>query len=169
MSRAATTWSFLAVLVMAVSLGPSFAHVLEAPPRLTAWPPELWREATVFHGQFAWFALVGAPLDVGSILLGAAMAVVLRHRRPAFGLVLAATVCYAVSLATWLAVVAPMNAVLAQWEPGPVPETFEAVRNRWEAGHIAITAIKFAGLCCVIAGALSLGRQGAAQAERARR
>jgi H+/Cl- antiporter ClcA len=169
MSRAATTWTFLAVLVMALSLGPSFAHVLEAPPRMTVWPPELWREATVFHGQFAWFALVGAPLDVGSILLGAAMTFVLRRRPPAFWLALAATVCYAASLATWLAVVAPMNAVLAQWEPGPVPETFEAVRNRWEAGHIGITAIKFVGLCCVIAGALSLGRQGAAQAERARR
>jgi hypothetical protein len=68
-SRSAVVWSFFAILVMALSLGPSFAHLLEAPPRLTAWPPELWREATVFHGQFAYFAIVGAPLDVGAIAL----------------------------------------------------------------------------------------------------
>ena len=66
MSRAVFIWSFLVLLAMALSLGPSFAHLLEAPPRLTVWPPELWREATVFNGQFVYFAVLGAPLDVGS-------------------------------------------------------------------------------------------------------
>ena len=45
-ARSAVVLSFFAILVMALSLGPSFAHLLEAPPRLTAWPPELWREAS---------------------------------------------------------------------------------------------------------------------------
>jgi hypothetical protein len=101
-ARTAVVCSFAAVLVMALSRGPSVAHLLDP----------------------------------------------------------AATILYAVSLATWFAVVAPMNAVLAQWEPGAVPETFEAVRDRWEAGHIAISAIKFVGLGCLIAAALSLGRRG---------
>ena len=51
-----------------------------------------------------------------------------------------------------------MDAILAQWEPGPIPETFAAVRDQWEAGHIAITAIKTAGLSCAIAAVLSLAR-----------
>ncbi len=105
-SRSAVVSSFFAILVMALSLGPSFAHLLEAPPRLTAWPPELWREATVFHGQFAYFAIVGAPLDVGAIVLGAIMTVVVRRRRPAFRLAMAGTILFAVSLATWISVVA---------------------------------------------------------------
>lgn len=152
--HAATTWSFLAVLVMALSLGPSFAHLLEAPPRLTSWSPELWREATVFHGQFAYFAIVGAPLDIGAILVGAILAVVIRHRRTAFRFALAATGLYAASLLAWLTIVAPMNAILADWAPGPVPDDFAAVRDRWETGHIVISAIKVAGLCCAIAAAL---------------
>ena len=41
MSWAAVVWSFVGVLVMALSFGPSFAHLLEAPPRLAVWPPEL--------------------------------------------------------------------------------------------------------------------------------
>jgi hypothetical protein len=157
MSRTVFVWSFLALLTMALSLGPSFAHLLEAPPRLTVWTPELWREATVLNGQFAYFAIIGAPLDVGSVLLGAVVAIVIRHRRPAFWLAMAATVLFATSLATWFAVVAPMNAILAHWGPGPIPDNFEAVRNRWEAGHIVISAIKVVGLSCMIAGVLSLG------------
>ena len=165
-SRSAVALSFFAILVMALSLGPSFAHLLEAPPRLTAWPPELWREATVFHGQFAYFAIVGAPLDVGAIVLGALMTVVVRRRQPAFGLAMAGTILFAVSLATWISVVAPMNAILAQWIPGPIPDNFTAVRGRWEAGHIAISVIKTAGLCCALAGGLSIGRGHATEADR---
>ena len=165
-SRSAVVLSFFAILVMALSLGPSFAHLLEAPPRLTAWPPELWREATVFHGQFAYFAIVGAPLDVGAIVLGAIMTVVVRRRRPAFRLAMAGTILFAVSLATWISMVAPANAILAQWVPGPIPDDFAAVRYRWEAGHIAISAIKTAGLCCALAGGLSLGRSRVTEADR---
>lgn len=158
MSRVAFIWSFLVLLVMALSLGPSFAHLLEAPPRLTVWPPELWREATVFNGQFAFFAVVGAPLDIGSVLLGAVLSFRIRHKRPAFWLTTAATILYATSLATWFAVVAPMNDILAQWHPGPIPEDFAAVRNLWEAGHIVISGIKVLGLSCMIAGVLSIGK-----------
>lgn len=153
-------WALLAIAVMALSLGPSFAHLLEAPPRLTVWSPELWREATVFNGQFALFATVGAPLDVGAILVGGVLALLLRHDRPALWFALGATLLYAASLATWFAVVAPANAVLATWQPGPVPDDFAAIRARWETGHILIAAIKFAGLLCVATATLVTRRSG---------
>lgn len=60
-------WKFAALLITALSLGPSFAHVLEAPPRLEAWPPQLWIDATVFHGQYVVFGALGAPLDGGAM------------------------------------------------------------------------------------------------------
>lgn len=157
-SRAIFWWSLLTTLVMALSLGPSFAHLLEAPPRLTVWSPELWREATVFNGQFKMFAVVGAPLDVGAILLGGILAFVLRRERPAFWFAFAAAILYTASLATWFMVVAPANAELATWTPGPVPENFLAIRNRWETGHILIAAIKFVGLASVICAGLLAGR-----------
>jgi hypothetical protein len=71
---------------------------------------------------------------------------------------MAGTILFAVSLATWISVVAPANAILAKWVPGPIPDDFAAVRHRWEAGHIAISAVKTAGLCCALAAGLSLGR-----------
>lgn len=165
MSKKLFFWSLLTLLLTAVSLGPSFAHVLESYPRLTMWSPELWREATVFNGQFMLFAVVGAPVDLGSILVSAILAFMLRRHRPAFWFALLGALLYAASLAAWFTVVAPANAVLATWTPGPIPENFEAIRNRWEVGHMLVAGIKLIGLASLIAAVLSIRRDRPAHAE----
>jgi hypothetical protein len=152
-------WSLLSAVVAALSLGPSFAHVLEAVPRLTVWPPELWREATVFNRQFEFFAIVGAPLDVGVIIVLAILAWLLRRQQRPFRLALTATLLYAAALATWFLWVAPANAVLATWAGGPVPADFAAVRDRWETGHMAVAAWKLAGFVVLTCGLLSIRLQ----------
>jgi hypothetical protein len=138
-------WSLAALTVAALSLGPSFAHVLEAPPRLTVWPPELWREATVFNGQFQLFAVVGAPLDLGVIPVIGVLAYLLRRERGRFRPALAGAVLFGLALAAWFALVASANGILATWRPGPIPEDFHAVRNRWETGHMVVAALKLLG------------------------
>ncbi|MGN6773593.1 MAG: DUF1772 domain-containing protein [Rhizobiaceae bacterium] len=159
MRRGLFLWSLLAAVVAALSFGPSFAHVLEAAPRLAVWPPELWRETTVFNRQFEFFAIVGAPLDVGVIIVLAVLTWLLRRQRRSFHYALAATVLYAAALATWFAWVAPANAVLATWTEGPVPADFAAVRDRWETGHMAVAAWKFAGFIALTCGLLSIHRE----------
>lgn len=147
-------WRFAALLIAALSLGPSFAHLLEAPPRLKVWPPELWRETTVFNGQFKLFGILGGPLDGGVILVVGILAFLMRHERPAFWFALAAAVLFAASLIAWLSIVAPANSVLATWKPGPIPADFTAVRNRWETGHIIIAAIKIAAFSALALAAI---------------
>lgn len=142
--------------VAALSLGPSFAHVLEAPPRLTRWPPELWREATVFGGQFAWFAYVGAPLDLLAILMPAVLALLLRGTGRPARLATAGCLFYALSLLIWFSWVNQANGVLAGWTPGPLPSDFDAVRWRWETGHWAVAAAKFIGFLFLASAATSL-------------
>jgi len=149
-------WSVLAATVAALSLGPSFAHVLESLPRLTKWSPALWREATVSNAQFQLFAVIGAPLDVAAILCPALLAWMLRGQSAAFWLVLAATLLYAVSLALWFGLVKPANDVLASWAPGPIPDDFESIRLRWETGHMAVTAAKALGFISLCFGLLSV-------------
>jgi hypothetical protein len=150
-------WSVLTAAVAALSLGPSFAHVLEAPPRL-AWPPDLWRETTVFNAQFWLFAAVGAPLDIAAILCPGVLSFLLRHDAPALRLALAATVLYVMALAAWLLLVNPANAVLAGWTPGPIPPNFDAIRLRWEAGHMVVAAFKLAGFLSLAFALLSMRR-----------
>lgn len=155
-----------ALAVTALSLGPSFAHVLEAPPRLTVWSPELWREATVFNGQFQLFAIVGAPLDIAAILVPAILAYLLRGRRPAFQWALAGTILFALALAAWFIVVAPANSVLATWQPGPIPEEFFPTRNRWEIGHMIVATLKFLGFIAIAIAAVTASGDPAERHER---
>jgi hypothetical protein len=135
------TARIVALIMAALSLAPSFAHVLEAWPRLTIWPPELWREATVFNAQFAVLGVLGAPLEGGVILATAWLSYVSRHDG-SFRLALYAMLLFVLGLALWFAWVAPANAELATWTPGPVPADFDRVRLRWETGHMVIAAVK---------------------------
>jgi hypothetical protein len=139
------------LVVAALSLGLSFAHLLEAGPRLTVWPPELWREATVFHGQYDLFGSIGGALDVGVIPLTALAAYLIRRERPGVWLASLAALLFSVSLAVWFARVAPVNAVLATWTPGPIPADFTALRDRWETGHMIMAGIKLAGFTALAA------------------
>jgi len=155
--------AFVTAIVAALSLGPSFAHVLEAPPRLTVWSPELWRETTVFQAQFWTFAVIGAPLDLAAIVLTAVLAAFLRRDRPAFGFAAIAAILYALSLAAWFALVAPANSELASWTPGPIPSNFDAVRLRWEIGHMVVAALKLAGFAALVFALLYAGRKAPAE------
>jgi hypothetical protein len=139
----------VALDIAALSLAPSFAHALEAYPRLAIWTPELWREATVFNAQFRLFAAIGAPVDILAILAPAVLAYSLRGARPNFMLALAGTIGFALGLLLWFSIVAPANAVLATWTHGPIAPDFAAVRLRWESGHLVIAAVKLASFTLV--------------------
>jgi hypothetical protein len=150
-------WAWLTGLVAVLSFGPSFAHVLEAWPRLRVWSPELWREATVFSGQFALFLYVGAPLDVLAIVLPALLAFLARRNGTAALAAGAGAAFYALALLLWFALVSPANHVLATWTPGPIPADFDAVRWRWETGHMAVASAKLIGLALVLLSLILVG------------
>lgn len=162
MPTLAAFWSGLTLLVAALSFSPTFAHLLEAPPRLRVWSPELWREATVFNGQFRLFGLIGGPLDVVVIPIAAVLAFLLRHDRGPFLLALAGMLLFALSLVLWLSIVAPANATMATWQPGPLPAGFQATRSRWETGHILMAGVKFLGLLALIAAVITEHSESAA-------
>jgi hypothetical protein len=146
--------SIVSLVLAALSLGPSYAHVLEALPRLTVWPAELWRDATVFHRQFEWYALIGAPVDVAAIIAAVALAFLVRDRKPMFRPAVVGAACLAAGLASWFGFVAPANAVLATWQPGPIPADFDVIRMRWETGHMIVAAFRLFGfvmLCLAVA------------------
>ncbi|HEY9555015.1 hypothetical protein [Allosphingosinicella sp.] len=148
-TRARLIVSLLALVLAALSLGPSYVHLLEAQPRLEIWSPELWRETTVFNGQFRLFAIVGAPVEMATLLVTAIHAWLLRREKPAFRFAALGALLYLLSFVTWLLWVAPANSVLATWTPGPMAGNFEAVRARWESGHMMIAAIKLLGFILI--------------------
>jgi hypothetical protein len=134
--------SLLSLLLAALSVAPSVAHVLEAWPRLFVWSPELWREATVFNGQFALFAWLGGPIDIAAIGAAVVLAYLLRLDRRSFWPALIGAAMLTAGLIAWAVIVAPMNWVLATWTRGPIATDFDAVRLQWEVGHMVVAMAK---------------------------
>ena len=151
-------WAWLTALIAALSFGPSFAHVLEALPRLNVWSPELWREATVFNGQFHLFLVIGAPLDMLAIAAPAALAFVVRGNATAAWVAGLGAAFHALALLLWFLLVFPANQVLATWTLGPIPADFDAVRLRWETGHMAVASAKLIGLAFILFALILIGR-----------
>jgi hypothetical protein len=151
-------WAWFTALIAALSFGPSFAHVLEALPRLQVWSPELWREATVFNGQFQYFLLIGAPLDILAIAAPAALAFVVRGNATAAWVAGLGAAFFALALILWFLLVFPANQVLATWTPGSIPADFDTVRLRWETGHMAVASAKLIGLAFILFALILIGR-----------
>ena len=131
---------YLSLLLVALTLGLTFAHVLEIPGKLRLGGAD-W--LTVQHNLYIAFGVVGAAIEVLGIVLTWLLVLMVRRRRPALWWTLAAAVCVSAGLADWFLLVAPMNAALSVWTPETLPADWTRYRDQWETGH-AIHAALFA-------------------------
>lgn len=159
------TIAILALVTLALSVGLSFAHVLEMPVKLL-YAPELYAavNSTLYYG----FGTVGAAIVVMSVLLTSAWALMAwRRRAPRWGWGLAAAVLVWAGLVTWWAAVQPVNAAVYQvwmqhvdpkhtsaetWQSPPpaVVEAWQHRHRRWEYGHTAVWAINLAAYVALL-------------------
>ncbi len=86
------------------------------------------------------------------------LAWLLREERSAFWFAFCAALLYGLALILWFALVKPANDVLAAWAPGPIPQDFEAIRLRWETGHMVVAAFKAAGFISLVLALLAIRR-----------
>jgi hypothetical protein len=130
---------FANLLCVALTLGLTWAHVLEVPGKLRLDGPH-W--LAVQHNLYIAFGPpVGAPIEIAAILLCWVVYFLVRRRHPAAGLTLTASCCTTLGLVLWFWLVAPMNTVIAGWTPETLSLDWTAVRNQWEAGHAAQCAL----------------------------
>ncbi len=123
---------YLSLLLVALTLGMTFAHVMEIPGKLRL-DGATW--LTVQHNLYVAFGVVGAVIEVLAIVLTWLLVLIVRQRRPAVWWTLAAAVCVSAGLADWFLLVAPMNAALSVWTPETLPADWTRYRNQWETGH----------------------------------
>ena len=101
---------FVSLLLVALTLGMTFCHVMEIPGKLRLEGPD-W--LTVQHNLYVAFGVVGAAIEVLAILLTWVLVLQVRGRRPAFYWTLGAAGCVTAGLIVWFMLVAPMNAALS--------------------------------------------------------
>lgn len=152
-SESARSWLWVAALVLAaLTLGMSFAHVSELPAKM-GYGPDLWTRLT--HTLYGSFADVGGPIEVMNVLLLAGLACAVRGRRNVCGYVIVAAGCFLAALLVWAMVVQPVNTHVAHWSIGSVPAGWQAWRSRWEYGHTARFAVMLVGYGALARAAVS--------------
>ena len=141
------TVRFLSLLLVALTLGMTFCHVMEIPGKLrlggAAW-------LTVQHNLYVAFGILGAVIEVLAILATWVVVFLVRRRRPAFFWTLGAAICVTAGLAVWFLLVAPMNAALSGWTPETLPVDWTSYRNQWEVGHAIHAALFGLGFSALV-------------------
>lgn len=147
-------WYVVTLILVALVLGTSFAHVLE-------WPAKLGYEGTLYvRLQTSLYQRWGPPsltgfVEPAAIVAVLILAVLVRHDRPAFRLVLVAAGALLLAFPVvffWR--VAPANAFFrAAAQSGATPPDWAQWRTRWETGHALRFVLHSTGFALLAASA----------------
>ena len=131
---------FVNLLLVALTFGLTWCHVMEIPGKLRLNGPE-W--LSVQHNLYVAFGgPVGAPIEVAAILLTWVVLWRVRSRRAAAAWTLMAAICATLGLIVWFLLVSPMNGIIADLTPSTLSADWTTVRDQWEIGH-AVHALMF--------------------------
>jgi hypothetical protein len=147
-------WRFFTLLLTALALTMTSAHVLELPQKL-AYGPALY--AAVNTTMYRYFALVGGVYTVGSLVAVLVLAVLVRHRSDALRWTAAGLLGLSLALVSWLALVEPVNREVAAAliaAPESVPALWQSLRERWEFGHATGFVLQLLGFAALLASVL---------------
>ena len=148
------TWRFVTLLLTALALTLTSAHVLELPQKMS-YGAELY--SAVNTTLYRHFATVGAVYTVGSIVAALVLVYLVRRRRAALAWTVAGTICLLLAFGSWLGLVAPVNREIAEalrTAPDSVPTLWLRLRSRWEYGHAVGFVLELAGFCALLASVL---------------
>ena len=134
---------FLAIMLTALELVPSGAHLAALPNKMAM------AQAAYFVAQqiYAGWALFGIVL-FGALAANLAHTIVLRRLGRSFGYALASFLLIAANLAIFFVWTFPTNQATNNWTV--VPNKWNELRVQWEYSHAANAVVTFAALVCVV-------------------
>ncbi|RAM47977.1 MAG: DUF1772 domain-containing protein [Hapalosiphonaceae cyanobacterium JJU2] len=138
-------WRFITITLTALTMGTSFAHVLELPAKMN-YDAALW---TTLQQSLYWgFGHIGGYVEAATVFLAApVLTFLVRKHRPAFQWTLAGMICFALAFfVVFLVFTEPMNREIFQWTAQSVPAAWTQVRNQWEYSHVARFVLHLMGL-----------------------
>lgn len=145
------TLGSLTVLVLtALLLGTTFAHVLEAPAKFQ-YDAAQW----VFAQQnlYRSFASIGGAIELSAIAATIGYAFLLRNDA-SFVWAIVAAVLIAMAFAVWVFVTASVNARVETWSLDAIPTEWRSLRMQWEYSHIVRWVAHLVGFISLATAAL---------------
>lgn len=141
--------SFLAIILTALALVPSGAHLLEMPNKVSLAPDAYFIAQQLYAG---WW-LTGL-LHMAALVAVATLAALLRHDRYRFALAVFAAAMLVAFFAIFFTWTFPANQATANWTR--IPDDWEQLRRAWEVSHAVNAVVLFLALCAVVAAAVDL-------------
>ena len=133
---------FLAVILTALALVPSGAHLFELPNKIDLSQEQYF----VVQGVYRGWALFGFVL-IGAVGANLALSIFVRRKGLAFWFALAALLLMITSLVVFFIWTFPTNQATTNWTA--VPANWATLRTQWEYSHAANAIITFLALCSV--------------------
>jgi hypothetical protein len=145
-------WFLLTVLLSALLLGTTFAHVLEMPAKLHYNGIEWMRLQDTLYVAFA---KIGGAVEIGAIVAAGVLAFMLRENRAALMLSLFGGLCLAVAFfGIWIFITNVANAEVAKWTPQSIPTDWSQWRRRWDYSHAVRFVLQLVALGALISALL---------------
>jgi hypothetical protein len=148
-------WRWLTIVLSALALTMTSAHVLELPQKMN-YSAEMY--AAVNTTLYRYFAIIGGPYQIASIVSAVVLTIQVRGRSAIFRWSFVGTVLLLLAFVSWLILVLPVNQEVAaalDASPESVPSLWLRLRNRWEYGHATGFALHLAGFCALVMSVVS--------------
>lgn len=145
---AVRTVQFLAIVIAALALVPSGAHLAALPSKIVLPQADYFTVQGIYRG----WALLGL-LWPAAIIANTSLAILVRAQAAPFRLAVLGALCFVLALAVFFIWTQPANQATRNWTA--VPETWDTLRRQWEYSHAANTVIVFAALCLTVLSVLS--------------
>jgi hypothetical protein len=143
-----TAVRFLAIFLVALTLAPTGAHLLELPHKI-GMPADSYRIVqTIYRG----WAFAGIVL-IAAVLATLWLTVVQKAAQTGFAPALIAFLCMAAMLVIFFVFTFPVNQATANWTV--LPGNWEALRSRWEYSHAVSGLLNIVALVAVILSSLA--------------
>ena len=132
---------FVAVILTALALVPSGAHLFELPHKIGRAKEHYFVVQSIYRG----WSLFGTVI-IAAIATNLLLALIFFHRHKNFWLNLAGGLILAGTLAIFFAWTYPANQATNNWTA--VAADWETLRAQWEFSHAANAILTFIALCC---------------------
>ncbi len=125
-------FQFLAVVLMGVQLGVSYAHFMQMPGKLVL-PLDCY---ILVQNQVISYRVKLAFIEIPSIISATAATILIRNHRRAFWLTLIGSICMVSMWVIWAVWVQPINHQIDSWTTTTAPSNWADIRYQWHFYHL---------------------------------
>jgi hypothetical protein len=138
---------WVTIMFTALSMTPAVAHLLELPGKMT-YTGALWLK--LLQTLYTYFGKIGGLFEVGAVITSVILAILVRHRRPAFGWTLLAAACMVTAHLVYWILVNPVNRTMLPLTPETLPADWMRLRDLWEYAHAARAILQIVALGALV-------------------